>query len=537
MRNKVSLICQKNNLAALYMRISKEDEKLNESASIETQRKLLSKFAIENGFTIYKEYVDDGFSGTNMNRPALKQMKYDIKMGKIGIVLTKDLSRLGRNSGQVNLMLDEYFFVNKVRYISISEGIDTMYTASVNNFIAPVINFTNEMYAGDISRKIRSSLAAKIEAGEYIGSFAPYGYKKDPLNKNHLLPDCESAEIVKKIFNCAKAGYSPKQISQILNSDNILTPLQYRYKVNPHLNENTFKKNTSWSASSVGKILRNEVYLGHTLQGKTIKPNFKSKYTYAKPRDQWVKITNTHQALVSNEVWQIVRKRMKSRAQKREKGFVNIFSGIAKCADCGKNMSTVNTRKKRAKANLNCGAYKFAGLKKCTSHSIDYNLLYDAVLNVIREQISLTAEQKEEIVNYTINKLKVHNKSKSAEIQKKLENINKKLTQLYDDKYSGIICKEQFDTLLLKFKTEKYEIQNKIKSPDNTEKHKNQYCEIKSKRSKIRNIISEYENLPQLTQEILFKFIDRIDVYQGEYINGVKHQKIKIYLKLKKRQQ
>ena len=308
---------EKKQRCGLYLRISKEDEKRGESASIENQRKILWDFAEKKGFEVYREYVDDGFTGTNLNRPAFCRMLADIEAGRLQVVLTKDLSRLGRNSGRVSLMLDEYFPEHRVRYISVSEGIDTAERSAANSIIAPVQNLVNELYAGDISRKIHAALDIKMQAGEFISAFAPYGYRKDPENKNHLLVDEFSGGVVRRLFVMAKEGVRPGEIAEICNREGIKTPSLYRYQQNPQLDPTYFRGAEVWKAANITKMLRNEVYLGHTLQGKTEKPSFKSRCCYTKPREAWVVVKNTHEPLVDEETWALVREQMRRRQPKK----------------------------------------------------------------------------------------------------------------------------------------------------------------------------------------------------------------------------
>lgn len=510
----------KNNYAAFYLRLSKEDNKPGESMSIENQRKILQQYIKNTDFLFWGEYVDDGFSGTSMNRPALNRMMRDIEDGKISIVLTKDFSRLGRNSGRVQILLDEFFTRNRVRYIAVSDGIDTMQPTSTSSIITPVLGFANELYAGDISRKIKASFGAKMINGDFIGAFAPYGYKKDSDNKNHLVPDEVSSEVIKGIFKMAKDGYSPHQIAETLAVRRIPTPLEYRGRKTDGKCE--------WHTGTVSKILRNEVYLGKTLQGKTNKPSFKSSYIYNVPKSDWICVENTHTPLVDKETWEIVRKKMQSRARKREKGFVNIFSGIAKCADCGKNMSTTATRKKGAAANLECGAYKLGGRKKCTNHIIDYNILYEAVLTALREQISLTAAERAEILNEMLRKSK---SSKTDDTSDKLVVVKEKIRKLFEDKYSGLIDNESFDNLLNVFTDEKKKLEKKQEELIRKRRIENDENELRRRYKKFEGLISEYENMSELRPDILFKLIDRINVHQGVIKNGVKEQRIDIFFK------
>lgn len=515
-------------MCALYLRLSKEDEKGMESASIENQRKILREYAEKNSFIIYDEYVDDGYTGTNLNRPAFRHMLEDIERGKFRVVMTKDLSRLGRNSGRINMLMDEYFPAHHIRYISVSEGIDTAQRTAANSIVAPVQNLVNELYAGDISRKIHAAFDIKMQEGACISAFAPYGYRKDPNDKNHLLVDSAAGEVVRRMFMLAEEGYSPSQIAAFFNKEGILTPSQYRYQKNPHLSMENFRGASEWKAANINKMLRNVVYLGHMLQGKTYKPSFKSKACYAKPKEEWIFAPNTHEPLVDADTWDIVRKRMLSRTQKREKGFTNIFSGLAVCADCGKNMSTVGTRKKGARANLNCGGYKSGGKKYCSSHAIDYDVLYEAVLAALREQIHLTEQEKQNLLQEML---------KSAERQKGLEGINiesrlaaldQKLEKLFDDKYEGRIAQAQFERLYARYAKEKEEIESRRRRFREAKGAETEPEERKRRYERFRSLIASYDDLQELNTEILFQLVERIEVHQGEYTAGRKYQKVDI---------
>lgn len=510
------------------MRISKEDYNSGESTSIENQRKILTNYANENSFQIYGEYIDDGYSGTNMERPALIRMKADIESGKISIVITKDFSRLGRNTGQVMTMLDDYFVKNHIRYIAVSEGIDTQ-SANLTGILAPILSFTNEMYAGDISRKINASFGAKMLNGEFIGAFAPYGYRKDPQNKNHLLPDKESSEIVTKIFTLAKNGYSPNQIAKLLNNANILTPSLYRCKLHPHLNPNSFHISSVWTASAVSKLLRNEVYLGHTLQGKTHKPSFKSKFITTIPKNSWIRVNNTHQPLTDIQTWEIVRCKLQSRTKKRDKGFCNIFSGIAKCLDCGRNMSTVFTGKSKRTVKLVCGNYKQNGTKGCSSHSISYEALYSIVLKSIKEQINFTEAERQNLLSAMLANT-ANDKSKADDAENKLALISAKLQKLYDDKYSENIEDDIYQKLLKQYNSEKLKYETIIKQYKLISQN---HCTNVELTDSFRQIISYYENPEFIDNELLFNIIERIDIHQGTCIDQTEYRQIDIFFKFK----
>lgn len=504
---------------ALYLRLSREDERGAESASIENQRKILREYAARQQFSVYDEYVDDGYSGLHMERPALQRLLRDVENGRIQIVLTKDLSRLGRNSGRLSLLLDEYFPKHHIRYISVGEGIDTAAHRAADSLLMPMQNLINELYAGDISRKIHAALEAKMREGAYIGAFAPYGYRKDSQNKNHLLADAEAGAVVREIFRLAREGQTPAQIAEILNERGILTPSLYRLRQNPQLFTADFRGAREWKAANIGKMLRNEVYLGHMLQGKRYKPGFKSEACHARAREDWRVVRHTHEALVDEETWQTVRRRMRSRTVKRERGFRNLFSGLAFCADCGKAMSTVGTRKRGDTANLNCGGYKQGGTRCCSNHTIAYDTLYEAVLLALREALSLTVAQKDQLLREMLLRAAGREREEQKRREEKAALLGQKLERLLDDKYAGYITREQFEGLYARYTAERAA----------AEQEKGKGAAVPLEEADARSLLAAYEDLRELREELLFGLIRRIAVRQGEYLAGVKYQEIQIW--------
>lgn len=284
--------------AALYMRLSKEDG-AGESSSIASQREILRRFTRENGIAVFDEYADDGYSGTNFNRPEFIRMKEDIEKGYINTVLVKDLSRLGRNSARTADLIDEYFPRKNVRFISVTDGYDSAQTAGGMMLAAPIMLAVHEIYARDTSNKIKSSFREKMRAGKYIGSFAPYGYIKDPQDKNHIIINSTVSHIVCEIFEEAVCK-TPSEIAEKLNGKNIASPMQYRQTGSVNSYE------PAWTASSVNKILRNPVYTGDMVQGKTAKISFKSAKTMENPKENWIIAKDTHEAIISRELFEKV---------------------------------------------------------------------------------------------------------------------------------------------------------------------------------------------------------------------------------------
>lgn len=293
--------------AALYMRLSKDDETGAESASITTQRKILRNYCAENGFQIFDEYIDDGYSGTNFERPAFQRMITDIENRRVNLVITKDLSRLGREYIQSGHYQEVYFPMKGVRFIALGDGYDSL--AEYSSDIAPLKNIINEFYARDTSRKIRSAFKAMMRDGAYVANFAPYGYTKCPDDHHQLIPDPETADTVRLIFSLASKGDTPGKIASTLTKKGIDTPLDHR-KILKGLIP---KEKAPWSASTISKMLSNIVYLGHTAQGKTTKLSFKSDSVIYNKRDNWIIVKNTHTPLVSKRCFEKINKMKKER--------------------------------------------------------------------------------------------------------------------------------------------------------------------------------------------------------------------------------
>lgn len=525
--------------AALYMRLSKDDDGVLESSSITTQRKMLYSYAEENSFPVYGEYVDDGFSGTNFSRPAFQRMLADIESKKVNLVLTKDLSRLGRDYIATGQFTEIYFPSKGVRYIAVNDGYDS---ESPCTDIAPFKNVINELYARDTSKKIRSAFRAKMEDGCYIGNFAPYGYRKDPENKNHLLVDETAASVVREIFKLASEGKTPIQIARHLNTRGVLSPALYRCRNHPELQIDNYSKRKEWTSATVSKMLHNIVYLGHLAQGKTAKVSFKSHVTIQKQKEDWISVKNTHEAIVKEELFDLVQRRCKSRTCQKEGSFFNIFSGIAKCSECGRNMSAVGTRKKGSPANLVCGGYKQYGNSECTNHFIDYNVLYQIVLEAIREQARLSEQEKKELLEELKSETepvleKSEKKKEQNRLNKRIRELDAIIEKLYEDHFQGVVSEERFQKILGKYEAESKNIteQRNILTKA-LEKEENEKLSEKQSNEKYLELIKDYTDMKVLTQDILFDWIERIEIQQGYYDKAtfgrkVKHQTVKIYFR------
>lgn len=314
--------------AALYMRLSKDDDGAAESASITTQRQMLRSYAAEHGYAVYDEYSDDGYSGVSFERPEFRRMIADIEAKRVNLVIVKDLSRLGRDYITAGQYTEIYFPSKGVRCIAVNDGYDSEgpYTD-----IAPFKNVINEMYARDISKKIRSAFAAKMREGAYVAAFAPYGYQKDAADKNRLVADARSGEIVKRIFAMAAGGAKPADIARTLNAEGISSPAVYRCVTHGGLGAGR----QEWTGSTVAKMLRNMVYIGHTAQGKTEKASLKSRVSVSKAREEWIIVKNTHEALVDEETFDIVQRRAARGRAKRRADSATFFQALQNAPTAG----------------------------------------------------------------------------------------------------------------------------------------------------------------------------------------------------------
>lgn len=514
--------------AALYMRLSKDDDRTLESASISTQRKMLRAYAREHGYEVFGEYIDDGYSGTNFNRPEWERLLKDIEAKQVNLIIIKDLSRLGRDYIMTGQLTELYFPSKKVRCIAINDGYDS---DCPYNDIAPFKNMVNEMYARDTSKKIRSAFQTKIKEGAFIGNFAPYGYIKDPNDKNHLIIDPVTAPVVREIFLRAENGESPFKIAKGLNERKVETPLQYRIMTHPHLKKDEASKAPLWTSGTICKMLSNEVYLGHIVQGKTMKLSFKSHMTLSQPRNEWIVVKNKHEAIVNQEIYDHVSKRSIPRKKHEKSEFHNIFSGLVICKDCQRKMSVTGNHKRTNSHELVCSGYKQFGKKTCTSHKISYETLYEVVSEEIKRLLDLTEKRQEELFN-ALKKIKSTScqkePAKALDVLKKRDReIDRIISQLYEDKVNQKITEERFCQMLSSLEQEQKGIKYKLKKaePESAPQHEGEQT-----KQELDRLLKEVSGGQEMTSQLLFTFIEKIEVGERDS-NG--SQTVRIAFKLK----
>ena len=517
---------------ALYCRLSQDDGIEGDSNSIQNQKAILQKFAEDHHFPSPCFYVDDGFSGGNFQRPAFQQMISDMENGEIGIIVTKDLSRLGRNQLHTGLYIEERFPMFGVRYIAINDNVDT--DSNESNDLMPFKNLFNEWFIRDTSRKIRAVLKAKAERGERLGTRAPYGYRKDPDTKK-LIVDEEAAAIVRRIFAMCASGSGPSQIARILKKEQILTPTMYaytRFGMNHTCLDTAHPYN--WSDSAIANLLENEIYLGNTVNMKYSTKSYKDKRRVEHPREECMVFENTHPALITREVWDMVQRVRKNKRRLTKMEEQNKYSGLVFCADCGSNMVLHRAHTMSASYNhFTCRTYKKDG-EACTGHYIRECVLDEVVLEDLRRVTAMAREHPEKFAAYIGSK-------QSAELQREIRRQEKELAamrkrkaeldvifkKLYEDNVLGSITTEQFQMLSGSYTEEQNRITAGIPQKEN---------EIQRLRETVSGTDSfldkakRYTDITELTPELLRLFIEKIVVHEKE-VKWSKHapQTVEIY--------
>ncbi len=447
--------------AALYCRLSREDENvISESSSIQNQRRLLTDFvAGQPDITVYDEYIDDGFTGTNFNRPSFQRMLTDIENKKVNCVIVKDLSRFGRDYIDAGYYLDRYFPDAKVRFIALGDGMDTARNDA--GMITPFKNVMNHFYTVDISKKVQTSFKVKQKAGEFIGAFTSYGYKKDDADKNHLVIDDYAADVVRDIFRMYLSGVGKIRIAHILNEKGILCPAEYKKACGlKYHNSKKLDSTFYWTYSTIHKILNNEMYLGNMIQGKTYRRMNGRANTV--PNDNWIRVEGTHEAIIDQATWDKAQSMLTLNAKDLDftpsepltSRYVNIFCGIIKCGDCGRSMTKT---KWSGKVFFTCGSYKRYGMKICTAHTIEQRMLERIILNDLNAIITQVQDiekmaEEQRAAGKTLVKSEDATARQLAECDARLKILETQRAESYTDYKEGLIpSKESYLAVLSKY--------------------------------------------------------------------------------------
>jgi len=527
--------------AAIYMRLSKDDEQAGGSLSISTQKEMLTEYAGKNGWRIAGYYADDGISGTTFEREGFKEMIADIEEGKIDMVITKDLSRLGRDYLKTGFYTECWFPENGVRYIAVNDGIDTI---TSDNDIAPFKNILNEMYAKDISKKIKSAYKVKIKRGDYHGAFAPFGYAKDPEHKGKLIIDPESSKIVKLIFSLAEKGYGAMRIRTELARLKRPTPSAYLHQKDPKYYSKLYDGESpaipyAWSLNMICRILANELYIGNIIHYKEIAVSYKDKRRQIQPRDKWLRTENTHEAIIERETWDLIRERYGHKGSFVRTNPPSIFERVVWCADCNRAMwlsdytKDRRTGKKTDKRYFSCGTNRNYGKLKCSMHCTSYNDLYRYVLANIMHYAKLAADEPKrllEMINNGAGIMRANEEdnlqSEKKETEIRLADVKMLLKQIYEDSILGKLTSGNADEMMADYQKEMEGLSEKLTGLNRD------IVKIDGQSSgcsKWIKLISGYAGISELDTETISSLFEKILIHQAEKKNGHRYQKIELH--------
>ena len=501
----------------LYIRLSRDDGNI-ESDSIVSQRSLLNQYVKENNYKVIEEYVDDGFTGTNFERPAFKRMIKDIELGKINMVITKDMSRLGRDYIGTGELIEKYFPSKNIRYIAINDGIDT-FLDNTNNDIAPFKAIMNDMYAKDISKKVKTSLHSRMKEGLYVSGRCPFGYMKDPNNKNHLIINEEQAKTVKLIFDLALKGNTCHSIADELTKRKIKTPASYyNYIWNTKSRSQCISKELGvWVDTTIKSILTNQIYVGDLVQGKTKKINYKLKKTVKNNPSEYIIVPNTHEAIIDRNTFNYVQDLLPKNVKRPEKKRFYLLDGLLYCGDC-KHRITIRYQNKTGRSYTTCDYYRtYSKYHVCTTHTNNYETLERTILDNIKDVCMKDLDKnavKDSIGNieFVDDTLRIKKQIESLETAN--HKITENLDKTYMDRLKGIIDESQY---LRVSENLKKEIENNRVNIDNLKSEQVNSSKIDNK--KIEKYINEFLSLDNLTRELIINLVEKIYIYQDKTID------------------
>ena len=520
---------------ALYLRLSRDDELQGESGSIQTQRMMLREYAREHGLNVVDEYIDDGWSGTNFDRPNFQRMIDDIEDGKINCVVTKDLSRLGRNYILTGQYTEIYFPSKGVRYIAINDNVDTI---NGENELAPFLNILNEMHARQTSKKVKAAFRTRFANGAHYGAYAPVGYIKDPDRTGHLLVDPETKWIIEKIFSLAVHGAGAAKITRQLIAEQVPTPawLNFqRYGTFAHIFEGADEsKRYMWTIAQVKNILKDENYIGHSVHNKQTNISFKNKKKVRKSKEEWYRVENPLEAIISESVFLQVQEQIASRRRSRKNGQLQIFAGLVKCADCGWSLSYgENKQSKNPYGYYHCSK-NGQGTRQCSMHYIRYDVLYPYVLSRLQYWYEQVQQDEEKLLKRLLNtsdKERNATKKKHAAELKKAEKrkaeVDGLFVKMYEDWSAGRITEYNFNMLSERYQSEQRELGSKIQQ---LREEMEVAVQTAVDAEKWIELIKQCSNPTELTAELLNTLIEKIVVHEAvKNEDGSRKQKVDIY--------
>lgn len=519
-------------VTALYARLSKDDDLVGDSNSIVHQKEILAKYAKEHGFTNIEFYVDDGFSGTNFNRPDFQRMMADAEEGKISTVIVKDMSRFGRDYIMVGYYTEIYFSNLNIRFIAINDNVDS--NIQTENDLTPFKNVFNEWYARDTSKKIRAVFKAKGNSGKHLTTNPPFGYKKDPNDKDKWIIDDEAAATVRRIFQMYVDGYRISEIGHKLTEEKVETPILYY--MNRGIKTNARSEYPEiWDLMSIKYILSQTAYAGHTVNFQTAVKSYKTKKQVNLPRNQWVIFRNTQEAIIDEKTFETVQQMRKAKRARTKYNEPNMFSGLLYCADCGNHLTIQRVARNRKMDNFSCATYRKKKKGLCSCHRI----LVSDLETIVKEDLQKVCEyvflhEKEFTDEYLSGskretvKFQAKTKAELKRLSERQEEIGKIIRKLYEDNVNGRITNERFDFLAKSYEDEGNDLKTKIQEFKNALASSVQEEE---KLSKFLKVVKSYTKIEELTPEILNSFIEKIYIGETEKYDGRKMQEVEIIYK------
>lgn len=505
--------------AAIYCRLSKDDDLSGPSASIQNQRELLCRYCEEQGWRVAGIFQDDGFTGLNMDRPDFQKMLAAVERGMFDVILTKDLSRLGRNYLQTGQLIEEFFPKNKVRYIALNDAIDT----NIENDITPFRNILNEMYSRDVSKKVHSSYLTKAKSGKFTGCLAPFGYKKDPMDKNRLVIDEDTAWIVRKIYDYARNGSGPNHIRRRLEDEEIPCPAWWnrqkglRNHITKFEREDPERGRFMWDFTTIKEILSNPVYIG-AIASQKVNYRFKIGWMGDKKREDWIIVEGMHEAIIDRDTYDIVQEKVKSRKRADAWGNFSLFAGLVKCGQCG---STMNIRRANQKGNdriYTCSRYNKYGKAHCTQHRIKYDTLYGIVLEQIRSCAQKALADEQEVAAQLRENCQADEQAGRALIEQsiaedseRIDALERIISRVYEDMVAGRITEDNFNHILERSQTEQTTLKTRVTL---NRQRLTQQDQEQEDNTRWLAIIKDYADIQELDAVTLNRLVQKIVIHE-----------------------
>lgn len=527
-------------ITALYCRLSQDDGNVGDSMSIQSQKAILEKFAKEMGKVAYSFYVDDGYSGTNFQRPSFQRMIADIEDGKIDTVITKDLSRLGRNYLESGAYIEGFFPQHHVRYIAVNDGVDSEQSGGLD--ITPFKNILNEFYSRDISKKVKSGKHIRALEGKFMGTTAPFGYRKDPQDKNHLIVDEATAPTVRLIYSLALEGYGTNRIGKVLYERKIPKPSYYKQEFFSQHDSGSDDYWYDWKQEVITRILRNPIYKGGMYVHSTSKQTFKCKGRgYIRRADREI-LEDVHEAVVTKEVWQTVQDIIDRHTKVKPctSGYENIFRGLLKCPDCGQTLliHTDNRNPDRDlldKTYYQCTTYRKKGANFCTAHRISAGDIENAIKADIDRHAVKAMKDKEKFINNVLLSMNESNAERSEKVKAEIEKLKKRNAELdqmyirlYEDYSGGKLSEKKFTMMSAHYEQEQDANEEKLSELER--RHKEKSAAV-TNAEQFTESLAQCAGMKKLTAAVLNTLIEKIEVHNPVMVNGEKEQKLTVYYK------